>query len=342
MVIYLKTFKEYKIKGLNLKNRIVMPPMCMYSSDSEGMVKDFHINHYVSRAMGGVGLIILEATAVIPNGRISSKDLGIWKDNHISGLKSIVDGCKEYGAKMAIQLAHSGRKCEADEKYIVAPSPIQFNNEYKVPKELTKEEIKDIVLDFKNAAIRADKAGFDSIEIHGAHGYLIHEFLSPLSNKRIDEYGGSIENRVRFLKEILSSVKEVWPKDKPILLRISADDYKEGGINIHEMVKIINLVKEDIDIVHVSSGGLENVRIETYPGYQVKYSETIKEECNIPTIAVGLINEYDQVEEILSNNRADLVALGRELLRNPYWVLKSAYENNFDIEYPKQYERGFM
>lgn len=331
---------EFELKGLVFKNRIVMPPMCMYSADGDGNIADFHETHYISRAVGGVGLIILEATGVTPNGRISSNDLGIWSDDHIEGLKRIVDKAKVYGAKMGIQLAHAGRKCGSSDEFIVAPSPIRFNEDYKIPRELSKEDINKIVLQFKEGARRADLAGFDIIEIHGAHGYLIHQFLSPLSNKRNDDYGGSRENRVRFLKEILSSIKEVWPKDKPIILRVSADDYAEGGIDKDEIVKIINLVKEDLDMIHVSSGGLVSARINLFPGYQVSHAETIKKECNIPTIAVGLIKDYDHIEEIISNNRADMVALGRELLRNPYLVLNMAYEK--DIKYsPVQYERGF-
>lgn len=340
-MIKLKTFNDYRLGELKLKNRIVMPPMCMYSSDESGHVKDWHVTHYVTRAVGGVGLIIVEATAITPNGRISSKDLGIWDDEHVSGLRSIVKGCKEQGAKIAIQLAHAGRKCSAEGETTVAPTSYKFSETYKIPKELAKDEIKEIVIKFRDAARRANDAGFDAIEIHGAHGYLIHEFLSPRSNMRQDEYGGSLENRTRFLQEIILAIKEVWPKEKPILLRVSADDYLDGGLNIDEMVRIANMVKGSIDMVHVSSGGLESVSINTYPGYQVSYSETIKKECSIPTIAVGLINEYDQVEEILSNNRADLVALGRELLRNPYWVLNTAHEKGYDIDYPKQYERGF-
>ena len=339
----LKTLTEYKIKGLELKNRIVMPPMCMYSSDEEGMVKNFHEVHYVSRSIGGVGLIILEATGVVPNGRISSADLGIWSDDHIPGLKSLVDKVKLNGAKIGIQLAHAGRKCESNDEYIVAPSAIRFSDDYKLPRELSKNEIKELVLKFKEAAIRADKAGFDTIEIHAAHGYLIHEFLSPLSNKRTDEYGGSLENRTRFLKEILTSVKEVWSNNKPILLRVSADDYSEGGIDAYGMVDIINEVKDSLDIVHVSTGALiSGARMNIYPGYQVKHSEIIRKECDIPTIAVGLIKEYDQIEEILSNDRADLVALGRQLLRDPYFVLNMACDNKLEIAYPKQYERGYM
>lgn len=337
----MKTFTEYKIKDLVLKNRIVMPPMCMYTSDETGFVKDFHKVHYTSRAIGGVGLIIVEATGVVPNGRITSRDLGIWSDDHIEGLKDLVDSVKSYGSKIAIQLAHAGRKCESNDEYIVAPSPIRFSEKYRLPRELSVEEIKDLVNSFKDAAIRADKAGFDAIEIHGAHGYLIHEFLSPLTNERKDDYGGSLENRVRFLKEILVAVKEVWPKEKPILLRVSADDYIEGGINKEEMVKIINEVKEYIDMVHVSTGGLISVRFPIFPGYQVSHSETIRRECNIPTIAVGLIKEYDQIEDILYNNRADLVAIGRGLLRDPHFVLNLAYENKLKIKYPSPYERGY-
>lgn len=333
----------FKIRDLELKNRIVMPPMCMYSSDAEGYVKDFHKVHYATRALGGVGLIILEATAVVPNGRISNRDLGIWDDSHIEGLASIVSKSKAYGSKMGIQLAHAGRKSDSGDEYIVAPSAIRHSDNYEMPRELSKEDIKQVVLAFKEGARRANEAGFDVIEIHGAHGYLVHEFLSPISNKRTDEYGGSIENRVRFLKEILHSVKEVWPVEKPILLRVSADDYVEGGINKEEMVKIINLVKDDIDLVHVSSGGIQDTKINIFPGYQVTHAETIKKECNIPVIAVGLIKDFDHVEEIVSNNRADLVALGRELLRNPFFVLEMAKSRNIeDFPYPRQYERGFI
>lgn len=339
----MKSLSKFKIKDLELNNRIVMPPMCMYSSDNEGYVKDFHEVHYSSRALGGVGLIILEATAVVPNGRISNRDLGIWDDSHIEGLKSIVSKSKAYGSKMGIQLAHAGRKSDSGDEFIVGPSAIRHSDNYEMPRELSKEDIKEVVLAFKEATRRANEAGFDVIEIHGAHGYLVHEFLSPISNKRTDEYGGSIENRVRFLKEIIHSVKEVWPSEKPIFLRVSADDYVEGGINKEEIVKIINLVKEDIDVVHVSSGGIQDAKIDLFPGYQVSHSETIKSQCNIPVIAVGLIKEFDHVEEILANNRADLVALGRELLRNPFFVLEMARDNKeADFPYPRQYARSFM
>jgi NADPH2 dehydrogenase len=244
---------------------------------------------------------------------------------------------------MGIQLAHAGRKSDSGDEYIVGPSAIKHSNDYEMPRELSKEDINQVVLAFKEAARRSNEAGFDVIEIHGAHGYLVHEFLSPISNKRTDEYGGTVENRVRFLKEILHSVKEVWPNEKPILLRVSADDYVDGGIDKEDMVKIINLVKEDIDVVHVSSGGIKDTKINIFPGYQVSHAQTIKEECNVPVIAVGLIKEFDHVEEIISNNRAELVALGRELLRNPFFVLEMAKSRNIeDFPYPQQYKRSFM
>lgn len=335
------TFKGFSLKDMILKNRIVMPPMCMYSSDDSGKVKDFHFAHYVNRAIGGVGLIIMEATAVVPNGRISPNDLGIWGNSHFVGLKRLVDVCHENGSKIGIQLAHAGRKSEVKNEPIVAPSSIRFSDDYAIPKELTIDEIGELVEKFKDAARRANEIGFDTIEIHAAHGYLIHEFLSPVTNKRNDRFGGSLENRVRFLTDILKGIKEVWPQNKPIFIRVSSSDYVDNGIDIKEMVKMIDMIKEYIDIVHVSSGGLVSVPIKTYPGYQLEFSQVIKRECNIPTIAVGLITNLEQVEEIINNNRADLVALGRELLRNPYWVLENGWKNKSDISLPVQYKRAF-
>ncbi len=337
----MNSLTNYKLKDLELKNRIVMPPMCMYSSDESGEVKDFHRVHYGTYALAKLGLIIVEATAVIPNGRISSGDLGIWDDSHIEGLKSIVDFVHTTESKIGIQLAHAGRKSDSNDDYIVAPSAIQHSDLYKKPRELGKEDIKSLVQAFRQGAIRADKAGFDTIEVHGAHGYLIHEFLSPLTNKREDEYGGSLANRTRFLREILESIREIWPREKPILLRVSADDYMEDGIDKEEMVKIINEIKPLIDMVHVSSGGLVDVSFPVYPGYQVLHAETIKRECDLPTIAVGLITTYEQVEDILGNGRSDLVALGRELLRDPHFIMNMAKENNLEIDFTKQYARGY-
>ena len=334
-------FSSFTLKNLEIKNRIVMAPMCQYSADEDGNVGNWHIIHYASRAIGGVGLIIIEATAVEPRGRISANDLGIWKDEHIDGLKRIVEECKKYGAKVGIQLAHAGRKCSVASENIVAPSAIPFSEDYKTPIELTQDEIQNIIESFKMGARRSLEAGFDIIEIHGAHGYLINEFLSPLSNHRTDKYGGSLENRARFLKEILQSVREVWPRELPIILRVSAEDYVTDGNHPEDLANIINLLKEyEVDIVNVSSGAVVPAEIKAYPGYQVPFAEVIKKQTGLPTIAGGLITNPLMAEEILRNNRSDLVFLGRELLRNPYWPLHAAKEVRDDIKWPVQYERS--
>ncbi len=324
-----------------MKNRIVMAPMCMVAADDKGYANDWHTIHYGTRAIGGTGLIILEATAVESRGRIKSGDLGIWDDSHIEGLKKIVENSKALGAKIGIQLAHAGRKCEVKSEKIIAPSPIAFDDKYPTPQEMTKDDIKVVVNSFKEGARRADETGFDVIEIHGAHGYLINEFLSPLTNKREDEYGGNLENRTRFLKEILMEIKTVWPENKPIILRVSAEDYVKGGNHPEDLVDIINLVKNyGIDMVNVSSGAVVPANIDVYPGYQVTFAEIIKKGTGLPVIAGGLITEPEMAEEILKNNRADFIFLGRELLRNPYWPLKAAKKLNQDIEWPRPYRRA--
>lgn len=334
-------FENYHIKNLELNNKIVMPPMCMYSSDETGYSNEFHFNHYVTRAVGGVGLIIMEATAVSPNGRITDKDLGLWEDGQIPGLRQIVQTCHQNGSKIAIQLGHAGRKCTVAGEYIVAPSALAFDENSLVPHELSEIEIKNIVLDFAAAAERADKAGFDAIEIHAAHGYLISEFLSPISNKRKDKYAGCSTNYGRILKEVLQEIKKIWPSEKPIIVRVSAEDYLADGMTPELMADIVTEMTSLFDILHVSSGGVANAKIDLYPGYQVEAAKYLKVKCNIPVIAVGLITQPDMAEEILCNGRADLVALGRELLRNPYWVLNTAYERGFKINYPEQYKRSF-
>ncbi|MFC4800691.1 NADPH dehydrogenase NamA [Neobacillus sp. GCM10023253] len=336
-----KLFSPYTVKGVTFKNRIVMAPMCMYSSHNEdGHLQNWHRTHYTSRAVGQVGLIIVEATAVSPEGRISPQDLGIWNDEHIAGFQELAGLVKEHGAKIGIQLAHAGRKAVLEGE-ILAPSAIAFNEKSKTPKEMTKDDIAATIEAFKKGAERVKKAGFDVIEIHGAHGYLINEFLSPLSNKRTDEYGGSAENRYRFLREVIDAVKTVW--DGPLFVRVSAHDYHEDGLTPEDYITFANWMKEQgVDLIDVSSGAVVPARIDVYPGYQVKYSETIKYGADIPTGAVGLITSPLHAEEILQNERADLIFLARELLRDPYWPRTAAKGLGVSIEGPKQYERGWI
>lgn len=336
-----KLFEPFIIRDVEFKNRIVMSPMCMYSSHNEdGMIEDWHKTHYTTRAVGQVGLIIVEATAVQPAGRISAQDLGIWSDNHIAGLTEVVRLMQQHGSKTGIQLAHAGRKATVDGD-IYAPSAIAFNDKYKSPVEMTTDDIKTTVQAFKDGAIRAKKAGFDVIELHGAHGYLINEFLSPLSNKRTDEYGGSAENRYRLLRDIIDAVRTVW--EGPLFVRISAYDYTEGGMTPEAYVEMVKWMKEqNVDLIDVSSGAVVPAAIDAFPGYQVKFSETIKEGADIATGAVGLITTGIQAEEILKNGRADMILLARELLRDPYWAYTAAKDLRVEIQAPKQYERGWM
>ncbi len=336
-----KLFASFILKDLEIKNRIVMAPMCMYSADNDGIAKEWHLLHYASRAIGGVGLIIQEATAVESRGRISANDLGIWDDSQIEMLKKIVNAVKNNGAKMGIQLGHAGRKCEAENERIIAPCAIAFSEEYRVPSEMKKEEIQQVVEAFKEAAKRCVEIGYDVIEIHGAHGYLINQFLSPVTNKRTDEYGGSLENRTRFLKQVIHGVRQYWPMEKPLMLRVTAEDYVEEGNHPEDLAKIINLVKDEgVDLVNVSSGGVISVAPNAYQGYQVKYAEVIKEKTLLPVVAGGLIIDPHMAEEILQNKRADMVFLGRALLRNPYWSLEADFQLSNETVWPKQYERG--
>ncbi|MEH7345426.1 NADPH dehydrogenase NamA [Bacillus sp. JJ1532] len=336
-----KLFSPFTIKNTTFKNRIVMSPMCMYSCPNEdGKVENWHRTHYTSRAVGQVGLIIIEATAVTPQGRISPNDLGIWSDEHIEGLKELTDLMKEHGSATGIQLAHAGRKAVLEGE-IIAPSALAFNEKMKTPKEMSVEDIQDTIEAFKQGAVRAKKAGFDVIEIHGAHGYLINEFLSPLSNKRTDNYGGSAENRYLFLREIIDAINSVW--DGPLFVRISANDYHEEGLNVDDYVQMAGWMKEQgVDLIDCSSGAVVPARIHTYPGYQVPFAEKIKKAADLSTGAVGLITSPLHAEEILQNNRADLIFIGRELLRDPFWPRTAAKELGVIIESPKQYERGWI
>lgn len=329
-------FSPITFKGMTLKNRIVMSPMCMYScSNEDGKVMNWHKVHYSSRAVGQVGLIMVEASAVTPQGRISPHDLGIWSDDQISGLREIVDLAHEHGAKIGIQIAHAGRKAEIDGP-IIAPSAIPFNEQMKVPGEMGLPEIKHTVEAFTQAAERAKTAGFDCIEIHGAHGYLISEFLSPLTNRREDEYGGDLDSRYRFLSEIITSIKAVW--DGPLFVRISASDYHPDGNRMDDMVYFaLQMKAQGIDLIDCSSGGVVPAAVSAYPGYQVPFAEQIKHAVDMATGAVGLITTSNQAEEILRSGRADLVFLARALLRDPYWPRTAAKELGYELKPPRQY-----
>ncbi|MFZ3588490.1 NADPH dehydrogenase NamA [Bacillus sp. DJP31] len=335
-----KLFSPFQIKDVTLKNRIVMSPMCMYSShEQDGKVENWHLTHYVTRAVGGTGLIMVEATAVTPQGRISNEDLGIWEDDHIPGLKKLVSMIKEQGAATSIQIAHAGRKAMVDGE-ILAPSAIAFNEKMKTPKEMSLEEIHETVEAFKSGAWRAKEAGFDIIELHGAHGYLINEFLSPLSNKRSDQYGGNFENRYQFLRDVIDAVKEVW--SGPLFIRVSANDYHPEGLTAEDYVTYAKWMKEQgVDLIDVSSGAVVPAPIEAYPGYQVRFSETIKHGADMATGAVGLITTGNQAEEILQNDRADLIFLARELLRDPYWARTASIQLGGTIAAPRQYDRSW-
>ncbi|MGS2798375.1 NADPH dehydrogenase NamA [Bacillus velezensis] len=335
-----KLFTPWTVKDVTIKNRIVMAPMCMYSShEKDGKLQPFHMAHYISRAIGQVGLIIVEATAVNPQGRITDQDLGIWSDDHIEGFAKLTEQVKAQGSKIGIQLAHAGRKAEL-EGDIYAPSAIPFDEQSKTPAEMTTEQIKETIQEFKQAAARAKKAGFDIIELHAAHGYLMHEFLSPLSNHRTDEYGGSHENRYRFLGETIEAVKEVW--DGPLFVRISALDYTDKGLDIADHIGFAKWMKEQgVDLIDCSSGALVQADINVFPGYQVSFAEKIREQAEIATGAVGLITTGTMAEEILQNNRADLIFVARELLRDPHFARSAAKQLNTEIPSPVQYDRAW-
>lgn len=349
-------FSPLKIKSIEFKNRIVVSPMCEYSS-KDGFANDWHLVHLGSRAVGGAGLIFTEATSVSPEGRITPADLGIYKDEHIEKLKQITDFIHAHGAVAGIQLAHAGRKAShqvpwegnAQIKHnqpgsweTFAPSTLAFTESEEPPTELDKAGIEKIRSDFKNAAERAIKAGFKVLELHGAHGYLLHEFLSPLSNKRTDEYGGTFENRIRLLLEVTEAVQEVWPKDLPLFVRISATDWTEGGWIGDDSAALAKVLKQKgVDLIDCSSGGnVATAKISVGPGYQVQFSEKVRKEAGILTGAVGMITEPLQAESIIQNGHADMVFLAREFLRDPYFPLRAAHVLNYDAKWPVQYERA--
>jgi len=349
-------FSPLQIREISFRNRILVSPMCQYSSE-DGFANDWHLVHLGSRAVGGAAAVIAEATAVEARGRISPGDLGIWKDEHIEPLARIARFLKQQGAVPGIQLAHAGRKASTDVPWRggvpvpisaggwqpVAPSPIPFDAKSLVPLALSPAEIQTIVDNFAAAAQRALQAGFELIELHGAHGYLIHEFLSPLSNRRTDQYGGSLQNRMRFPLDVTRAVRAVWPSRLPLFLRISATDWADGGWTIDDSVELARAVKPlGVDVVDCSSGGtVPHVSIPLQPGYQAPFAERIRRETGILTGAVGLITEPAQADTLIRNASADFVLLAREFLREPYWPIKAAQALGADVQFPVQYGRAF-
>jgi 2,4-dienoyl-CoA reductase-like NADH-dependent reductase (Old Yellow Enzyme family) len=348
-------FRPLSLRGVTLRNRIAVAPMCQYSS-IDGFATDWHLVHLGSRAVGGAALVLTEACAVEARGRISPQDLGIYRDEHIEMLSRIASFVKEQGAVPAIQLAHAGRKASTYRPWsgsgeisieegcweTIAPSAERFSANYPLPRMLTHAEIGEVVQHFKDATRRALTAGFEVIEIHAAHGYLLHEFLSPLSNCRDDEYGGSLMNRLRLLLEVVDTIRQVLPDELPLLVRISASDWTERGLTVSDSVEIAReLKKHGVDLIDTSSGGnVATARIPQSPGYQVPFAERIRREAEIATGAVGLITEAHQANEIIRNHQADIVFLARELLRDPYWPLHAARALNHDIMWPPQYMRA--
>jgi 2,4-dienoyl-CoA reductase-like NADH-dependent reductase (Old Yellow Enzyme family) len=348
-------FDPLTIRDITLANRVFVSPMCEYSS-TDGYASDWHFVHLGSRAVGGAGLVLTEATAVLPEGRISPQDLGIWMDDHIEPLARIVRFIHEQGSVAGMQLAHAGRKASTYAPWaghgmipenqggwnVVAPSALAFADDYPIPRALSIDGIKNVVSAFAGAARRACKAGFRVIEIHAAHGYLIHEFLSPLSNRRTDAYGGSFENRTRLLREIVAAVRGVWPERAPLFVRISASDWIEGGWDIQQSVELARQLKQlGADLIDCSSGGnVPGVEIPVGPGYQTPFAEQVRREANILTGAVGMITSPVPAEHILVTGQADAIIIARELLRDPYWPLRAARELEQSTSWPVQYLRA--
>ena len=351
-----KLFSPITIRGEQIPNRVFVAPMCQYSSETEdGRCSGWHTVHYGTRAVGGAGLVMLEASAVRPDGRITPWDLGLWNKSHVESLGPVVDAIVANGSTPAIQLAHAGRKAGHGKPWdgspqlnssnggweAIAPSPIAFQEDWDTPREMTKEDIGHVVNDFANSAKLAVNAGMKVIELHMAHGYLGCEFLSPLSNVRVDEYGGSLENRVRFPREVTRAVRNAIPDSMPLFVRVSATEYMDDGWDVDECVDFSRMLKEDgVDLIDCSSGGNSSTQTLTpYAGYQVQFSARIRSEAEITTGAVGLITEAGQAEKVLEDGDADVILLARELLRNPYWPIQAQTELDGAATWPDQYKR---
>ncbi len=348
-------FESLALRGVTLKNRIVVSPMCQYSA-VDGLANDWHLVHLGSRAVGGAALIIQEATAVSPEGRISPEDLGIWTDEQVPMLRRINNFIVAQGSVPGVQLAHAGRKASTFSPWtgsgevpasaggwpVVGPGPESFADNYPVPLALDAASIRKVVADFRAAAGRALAAGFRVIELHAAHGYLLHQFLSPLSNQRTDAYGGSFENRIRLLLEVVAATREVWPAELPLLVRLSATDWTAGGWSADESVQLAALLKtRGVDLIDCSTGGnVPRATIPVGPGYQVQFAARIRQEAGILTGAVGLITTPAEAEAIITAGQADVVLLAREFLREPYFPLVAAQELGVEVPWPAQYERA--
>lgn len=347
-------FSPLTLRGLTLDNRVVVSPMCQYSA-VDGLPTDWHLVHLGQFAAGGVGLVLTEATAVTPEGRISPADAGIWSDAHTEAWRRVVDFVHGQGAPIGVQLAHAGRKgstaapwnggetvSEADGGWqAVSPTDQAFGT-YAKPRRLSVDELHQATADFAAAARRADEAGFDTVELHFAHGYFAHQIYSPLTNDRDDEYGGDFDGRVRWLLETTEAVRAVWPEDKPLLARISASDWVDGGWGVEDSVRLSTLLgKRGVDLVDCSSGGaVPDAAIVTGPGYQVPFAQAVREQAKVPTGAVGMITEPVQAEQIVFSGAADVVLLARELLRDPHWTQRAAVELGGEARWPVQYERA--
>jgi 2,4-dienoyl-CoA reductase-like NADH-dependent reductase (Old Yellow Enzyme family) len=350
-------FQPLTLRQLTLPNRIAVSPMCQYSA-VDGLANDWHLVHLGSRAVGGAGLVLVEATAVVPEGRISAQDLGLWSDEQIEPLRRITRFIEGQGAVAGVQLAHAGRKASASPPWLnkpgsvplseggwplVAPSPIAFDPKHRVPEALDEAGIAAVIQAFVRAAERALAAGFKIAELHAAHGYLLHQFLSPISNQRRDQYGGSFENRIRLLLQVTAAVREVWPQEWPLLVRLSATDWVEDGWNSDETVELARRLKDlGVDLIDVSSGGTAaNAEIPVGPGYQTRFADRVRREAQIATSTVGMITEPAQAEHILRTGQADLILLARELLRDPYWPLHAADDlGDKSVPWPPQYVRA--
>ncbi|HEX7124251.1 MAG TPA: NADH:flavin oxidoreductase/NADH oxidase [Thermodesulfobacteriota bacterium] len=350
-----RLFSPFRLRGIEFKHRVFVSPMCQYSSE-DGMPTDWHLVHLGSRAVGGAALVMVEATAVSPEGRISPDDSGLWSDRHAEAFRRITTFLKAHGAVPAVQLAHAGRKASTDAPWRggkplaptergwqpVAPSAVPFGEGYPEPRELTRGDIDGVVAQFVDAARRALAAGFEVIELHMAHGYLLHSFLSPLANRRTDEYGGSLENRMRAPLAVAAAVRQAWPADRPLFVRISATDWVDGGFTLTEAVEVSKrLAGLGVDLIDCSSGGaVPWAKVPMGPGYQVPFAAAIRREAEVPTGAVGLITAPEQAEQIVATGQADAVFLGRELLRNPYWPLHASRALGAPLVFPPQYLRA--